>query len=74
MPPTNPDIENLSETAYQAYINWRQNFLSQIGKEICCKFPNFYGNIQFNIQNGICVNINVNDGIRLKHGNGKGGS
>lgn len=66
MPPTNPEITKLSETAYQAYINWRQKVLNDIGGELAAKMPNFYGSVQFNLQGGKVVNTNMTDCTRPK--------
>lgn len=49
---------------YDAYMRWRAGVLDRIGSELATQLPTFYGNVQFNLQGGTCVNVNVTDGHR----------
>jgi len=52
----------------QRYLAWRQAVLDIAGQELAAKMPTMYGNVQFNLQGGKCVNVNVNDTVRLNDG------
>lgn len=46
------------------YIEWRDKYLRSVGEEIARNFPNFYGKIYFNIQNGRYINSNYEESIK----------
>ena len=49
----------LDGKGYQDYKSWEKAFVEQVGKDLASKFPDLYGNIQFNIQGGKLVNWNI---------------
>ena len=53
----------LSGQSVQEYIAWRKRFINVVDHVIATKFPELYGNIQFNIQGGKFVNANMGDSI-----------
>ena len=58
------DNQVFSRDDHDRYIRYVEENLRLIGQEIALKFPKLYGNVQFNVQGGTCVNVNVLWGIR----------
>jgi hypothetical protein len=45
-------------------VEERKDKLNKLGAVIARELPDFYGNVQFNIQGGKFVNGNANDGFK----------
>ena len=55
------EIRPTKEKTYKSYIAWKKAYLRSIGEELARKFPDFWGKINFNIQNGKFINWNFEE-------------
>jgi hypothetical protein len=47
-------------------IEERKKLVNSIGEKIALAMQDFYGNIQFNIQNGKYVNANITESVKTE--------
>lgn len=66
------DVDDRLMRQFEDFVLLHRNAeLVSIGQVIAVKMPMLYGNVQFNLQGGKCVNVNVNETVRPTNGHEK---